>query len=175
MTTFEKQQFLALVSKYSAAVKEAVGLLNAKSENSKGFQALDGEISARAGYLDDARENRYGFHGIGCLITTKQFVVDFDFGEDSRCDGIDPGFLFHFVRYNKSIKDEYAAFTNYEQLEGFLQDLEREGLFTRDLAPFLSHSPELNNDRLFYLVATINDADKPVWKPYRPEGWRADY
>lgn len=175
MTNLEKQQFLALVSEYSSVVKEAVGLLNAKSENSKGFQALDGEIHARAGYLDDSRKSIYEFHGAGCLITTEHLVVDFDFGEDRRCDGIDPGFLFYFVRYNKSMKDKYAAFTNWEQLNNFLQTLEKEGLFTRDLAPFIGHAPDLTNDRLFYLVATINDVDTPVWKPYRPEGWSADY
>jgi len=170
MTKFEKQQFLALVSEYRSAVKEAVGLLNAKSENSKGFQALDGEIHARAGYLDDSRKSHYEFHGIGCLITTEHFVVDFDFGEDRRCDGIDPGFLFYFVKYNKSIKNKYPAFTSWEQLDNFLRILEKEGLFTRDLTPFLGHPPELTNDRLFYLAATINDVDTPVWKPYWPEG-----
>ena len=175
MTSFEKQQFLKLVSEYNSAVKKAVGLLNAKSENSKGFQALDGEIHARAGYLDDSRESHYEFHGAGCLIITKHFAVDFDFGEAGRCDGIDPGFLLDFVRYNKLVKNKYPAFTSWEQLNNFLRILEKEGLFTRDLASFLGRPPELKNDRLFYLVATINDVDKPVWKPYWPAGWSVDY
>jgi len=175
MTNFEKQQFLALVSEYSSAVKKAVDLLNAKSERSKGFQALDGEISDRAGYLDDSRKSRYEFHGIGCLITTEHFIVDFDFGEASRCDGIDPGFLLHFVKHNKLIRNKYSAFTSREQLDDFLQALEKDGLFTRNLAPFLGRAMERYNDTLFYLVATINDVDTPVWKPYRPKGWSADY
>ncbi|MGI4761656.1 MAG: DUF6896 domain-containing protein [Janthinobacterium lividum] len=170
----EKQQLLELVYEYRAAVKKAVSLLNAKSERAKGFQRLGGEISERAGYLDDLKESRYEFHGFGCLIVAKDFTVDFDFGEGGRCDGIDPGFLLSFINGNSSIENKYPLYTSREQLKESLEHLEKESLFTRDLEPFLGHPMELYNDTLFYLVAAINDVDKPIWKPYWPGGWDAD-
>ncbi len=174
MTNTDKQLLLDLIFEYQTAVKQAVKLLNAKSEHTKGFQALAGEIHARAGYLDELGASQYEFHGIGCLVTTKNFTVDFDFGEGGRCDGIDPGFLECFIQYNKSLRAKYHTLNDSTQLQSALQELETDGIVTKDLEPFVGQPMGISNDRLFYLVATIHDADKPVWKPYRPEGWPAD-
>lgn len=135
-------EFMKLVAEYRKAIKIAVKLLNSKSEYTRGFQ------QDRTGYLDVTKSSKYAFHGFGCLVITDSYTVDFDFGEGGRCDGIDPGFLSDFVSQNSEIKNKYPAFISRKQTETLLISLEKEGLFVKDLGPFLGRDPEIYNDSL---------------------------
>jgi hypothetical protein len=158
--TVEQQQVLALLNDYKAAVAKAVLLLNAKYEHDKGFLRQD----ERSGYLDESRQRRYSLHGIGCLITTPEFKVDFDFGWEGRCDGVDPGFLHRFLRENAEVKEKYPLLISgaqagqyvqgAEQVEQLLQELAREGIVANNVDPF--------SERTYYLTADIQDPIPPT-------------
>jgi hypothetical protein len=77
-----KQQVVGLIHDYQAAVYRAVALLNAKSEQEKGFQLQQERPGVWAGYLDELKQVHYSFHGAGCLITTPTFKVDFDYAQE---------------------------------------------------------------------------------------------
>jgi hypothetical protein len=93
-----KQQVVALLHDYQATVYQAVALLNAKSEQQKGFQ------KQRTGYLDDLKQLRYSFHGAGCLVITPTFQVDFDYAAEGGCTGIDAWFLGCFLESNAAVQ-----------------------------------------------------------------------
>ena len=154
----EKLQLLALIDAYKAAVATVVTLLNAKSEKDPGFQR------ERTGYLDGLETIKYGFHGFGCLVTTEAFMVDFDFGfafgQDGRCDGIDPGFLFSFLEDNEEQKSTYSLINSHKQVEQLLQELENDGVVARDVNSW--------SERLYYLTADIYDSHPPKWQSYPP-------
>ncbi|UOQ68985.1 DUF6896 domain-containing protein [Hymenobacter volaticus] len=126
-----KQQVVALLHEYQAAVYQAVALLNAKSEQEKGFQRPEVSPGVRAGYLDALQQVRYHFHGAGCKITTPAFTVDFDYARDGGCSGIDLWFLVDFLESNPAIQAKYPFLTNGEQVEQVLEELVKEGLLTR--------------------------------------------
>ncbi|WP_188816402.1 DUF6896 domain-containing protein [Hymenobacter cavernae] len=83
-----KQHVVDLLHDYQATVYRAVALLNAKSQQEKGFQLQQESPGVWAGYLDEVRQVRYRFHGTGCLITTPAFQVDY--AQKGGCTGIDP-------------------------------------------------------------------------------------
>jgi hypothetical protein len=163
----EKKQLLGLIGDYKIAVEKAVNLLNLKSEREKGFQYVRPENpDARQGYLDDSKRSTYSFHGIGCFVTTEEFKVDFDFGHERRCDGLDPWFVFHFLEDNKTIKDKYPLLLSSEHVESLLQDLEEEGVAVSNVFPM--------SESKYYLVLDIQNVNPITWKPYCPadiEGW----
>jgi hypothetical protein len=140
---------------YVATVRKAVFLLNIKSEKNKGFQF------ERCGYLDESKEVSYEFHGIGCLIKSKDFKVDFDFGVGGRCDGLDAWFLFAFLRDNEAIKLSYPLLKSGNQIKDLLHDLENHGIVTRNLG--------YHNEELYYLITDIHKPDIPIWKPNWPD------
>jgi len=98
-----KQQVVDLIHDYQAAVYQAVALLNAKAKREKGFQQHYNSAGTRAGYLNEVKQVRYSFHGTGCMITTPEFEVDFDYAKEGGCTGIDTWFLFDFIESNPSI------------------------------------------------------------------------
>ena len=153
------QQLAGLIEDYRVAVNEAVRLLNAKSEKCRGFQF------EREGYLDEAKQVKYGFHGIGCLVTNKGIVVDFDFCDKARCDGLEPWFVFCFHSSNKSIKDKYPLIVKQEQVKSYLDKLEMVGLAIR----FDRYMP-----RTFFLVDDYQNPNPPTWKPNWPAGYDPD-
>jgi hypothetical protein len=163
ITSFEKNQLLELVFEYEFTVREAVKLLNNKSKYDKGFQVK------RVGYLDALEEYRYVFHGFGCLVITKEFEVNFEFGEDGRCDGIKPEFLWHFLLKNKSIKLNYPMFNSSDQLKDILEELENDGVFVKDLEGLTGKPMVLYNDTLFYLASSINSSTVPFWNAHVPD------
>ncbi|MBT9392675.1 hypothetical protein KLP40_05820 [Hymenobacter sp. NST-14] len=158
----EKKQLLGLIEDYKKAVEKAVNLLNAKSEREKGFQyARPENPESGRGYLDDSNENRYVFHGIGCLVTTKEFEVDFNFGDKRRCDGIDPWFVFVFLQSNKHIKDKYSLLLSETHVKNLLQELEAEGMVVKNVFPM--------SERTYYLTSDIQNTSPIRWKPYWPD------
>ena len=159
--TAEQYQLLSLVDDYKAAVAKAVVLLNTKSEKEKGFQVQQDSPGHYAGYLDDLKRIRYALHGIGCLVTTPEFEVDFDFGEAGRCDGIDAWFLFKFLVSNEGLKARHALLTSDEQVRQLLQELEEAGLMIR--------FPDLLAERLYYLATDIHNPNPPTVKFYLDE------
>lgn len=156
----ETQELIALIAEYKAAVKKAVAYLNAKSEKDKGFQVQQESPGHYAGYLDELRRIRYAFHGAGCYVTTDEFKVDFDFGGEARCDGIDTWFLFDFLRSNATVKAKYPLLTSGEQLEQLLQKLEEDQLVMRGV--------EGSHEWTYYLVTDVHDPNPPKWKAYPP-------
>ena len=148
-----KQQVAELIQDYQTAVYKAVVLLNAKSEREVGFQKQEESPGVWAGYLDDLRQVRYHFHGIGCLITTTAFVVDFDYALEGGCTGIDPRFLFYFLESNSSIRPKFSLLTSGEQVEHNLEELVQEGFLTKHL-----YSAD---DRRYYLTADIRNPNLP--------------
>jgi hypothetical protein len=120
-----KQQVVALIHDYQAAVYQAVALLNAKAEQQRGFH------KQRTGYLDELRQLRYSFHGAGCLVTTPAFKVDFDYATEGGCTGIDSWFLGCFLESNAAIQAKYPLLTSREQMQQVLPELVKEGLLTQ--------------------------------------------
>jgi hypothetical protein len=154
-----EEKFLALVFEHRETVKAAVELLNYKSEKNEGFQLH------RAGYLDSSEGSTYEFHGFGCLIKTKGFTIDFDFGEGGRCDGINAGFLLYFINKNININLKYSQFGDCESISYMLKQLEDDGIFVRDLSKYLVNHSGFYGDSLYYLVSNINALDTPIWRP----------
>jgi hypothetical protein len=158
--TVEQQQVLALLNDYKAAVAKAVLLLNAKYAQDKGFLRQ----AERSGYLDKSGQQHYSLHGMGCLVTTPEFEVDFDFGWKGRCDGVDPGFLHHFLRKNAAVKEKYPLLISgaqagqyvqgAEQVERVLHELAGAGMVANNVCPF--------NERTYYLTADIQDPAPPT-------------
>ncbi|MFD1875548.1 DUF6896 domain-containing protein [Hymenobacter bucti] len=156
-----KQQVVSLIHTYQAAVYQAVALLNAKSEQEKGFQMQQERPGVWAGYLDELKQVHYSFHGAGCLLTTPAFTVDFDYAQEGGCTGIDPWFLFYFLQSNPAIQANYSLLTSSEQVAQILQELVQEGLLTRYLYS--------EDDRRYYLMADIQNPDLPTVTLYMPD------
>ncbi|GAA4042549.1 hypothetical protein GCM10022409_30610 [Hymenobacter glaciei] len=158
----ERHQLLGLIEDYKLAVAKAVGLLNAKSEKEKGFQyARPENTHSSEKYLDDSKENSYMFHGIGCFVTMKELRVDFDFGHERRCDGLDPWFVFDFLESNKSIRDKYPLLLSDTHVRSLLQELAEDGLAVKDAFS--------SSERTYYLTSDIHNANPVTWKPYWPD------
>jgi hypothetical protein len=162
-----KQQVVALIQAYQTAVYQAVVLLNAKSEREVGFQKQEESVGFRAGYLDDARQVRYQFHGSGCLITTPAFKVDFDYALEGGCTGIDTWFLFDFLESNASIRLKFPLLTSGKQVEQLLEELVQEGLLTKYL--YAAH------DRRYYVTADIGNPNFPEVMLRRSEEDEAEW
>jgi hypothetical protein len=120
-----KQQVVALIHDYQAAVYQAVALLNAKAEQQRGFQ------KQRTGYLDDLKQLRYSFHGAGCLVATPAFKVDLDYAKEGGCTGIDAWFLGCFLESNATVRVKYPLLTSREQVQQVLPELVKEGILTQ--------------------------------------------
>jgi hypothetical protein len=162
-----KQQVAELIQDYQTAVYRAVALLNAKSEREIGFQKHQESPGVRAGYLDDLRQVRYHFHGIGCYITTPEFEVDFDYALEGGCTGIDAWFLFAFLKSNSFIRLKFPLLTSGEQVEQLLEELTQEGLLTKYL--YSAH------DRRYYLTAAIGNPNLPEVTLRRSEEDEAEW
>lgn len=151
-----KQQVERLIHDYQIAVYRAVALLNAKSEQDRGFQRYE-----RAGHLDEAKQVRYQFHGTGCFVTTPEFRVDFDYACEGGCTGIDTWFMVDFLKSNPAIKAKYPLLTNGDQVEQILQELAEEGVLTR----FLYAA----DDRRYYVTTDIDDPSLPTITLFMPD------
>lgn len=162
-----KQQVVELIQDYQTAVYQAVGLLNAKSAREVGFQKQEENPGVRAGYLDDAGQVRYHFHGIGCLITTPAFAVDFDYALEGDCTGIDTWFMFDFLKSNPAIRSKFPLLTSGEQVEQLLEELVQEGLLTKYL--YAAH------DRRYYVTADIGNPNLPEVMLRRSEEDEAEW
>ena len=158
--TTEKLQLLALIEDYKKAVEQAAGLINAKSEKQRGFHWTS------HGYLDDANQIRYMFHGVGCLVIIDGSEVDFDLGEGARCDGIDYWFLYHFLDTTQALKQKYDLLTDDSQIKNLLQQLEADGAVARPADP--------SYERLYYLTADLHQPNPPTVKLHWPEGMEPD-
>jgi hypothetical protein len=156
-----KQQVVALIHDYQATVYRAVALLNAKSEQEKGFQMHDEIPGVRAGYLDSSKQVKYSFHGTGCMITTPVFTVDFDYAQEGGCTGIDTWFMVAFLKRNPVIQAKYPLLVNEEQVEEVLQELVEDGLLTRYLYN--------EYDRRYYLTANSGNPNPPTVTLYMPD------
>ena len=150
-----KQQVVDLIHDYQAAVYRAVALLNAKSEQEKGFQMH------RQGHLDSLKQVQYSFHGAGCMVTTPEFKVDFDYAQEGGCTGIDTWFLVYFLKSNSAIQAKYPLLTSDEQVEQVLQELVKDGLLTKHL--YSAH------DRRYYLTADIPNSNLPTVTLHMPD------
>ncbi len=148
-----KQQVMALVLDYQAAVYEAVALLNAKSEQDRGFQCRPEVLGVWAGYLDDLRQGHYHFHGIGCRITTPKAEVNFDYACEGGCTGVDPWSLVDFWQSNPAVRASYSLLINEELIEPALQELVSDGVLTQHL-----YAPD---DQRYYLTADIGNPNLP--------------
>lgn len=162
-----KQQAAELIQDYQTAVYKAVSLLNAKSERAIGFQKHQESPGVRAGYLDEARQVRYHFHGIGCHITTPAFEVDFDYALEGGCTGIDTWFLLDFLKSNSSIRLKFLLLTSGEQMEQLLEELVQEGVLTKYL--YSAH------DRRYYLTTAIGNPHLPEVTLRRSEEDEAEW
>jgi hypothetical protein len=150
MMSAEKDQLVALINDYKAAVATAVTWLNAKSAREPGFQARPGSLGSRAGFLDEARLVRYQTHGPGgCWVITPEREVDFNFGPDGRCDGLDTWFVFDFLDSNAAVKAKYPLLTSGEQLVQVFQALEEEGLVAKNVDP--------SHESTYYLTADLQE------------------
>jgi hypothetical protein len=155
-----KQQVLALIHDYQTAVYRAVGLLNAKSEQENGFQLHQESAGYYAGYLDEQKQARYAFHSAGCLVTTPAFKVDFDYGKEGGCTGIDPWFLVAFLKSNPAVQTKYSLLTSGDQVKQLLQELAAEGVLTWDLYA--------EEDWRYYVTADIGNPNLPTVTLHMP-------
>jgi hypothetical protein len=160
-----KQQVINLIHDYQAAVYKAVALLNAKSEQEKGFQMQMESPGYFAGYLDEGKQVRYAFHGTGCLVTAPEFKVDFDYAKEGGCTGIDTWFMFYFLKSNPAIQAKYPLLTSGEQVEQVLQELVKEGLLSRYVYS--------EDDWSYYLTADIRNPNLPTVTLHMPDEDRA--
>ena len=152
--TAEQNQLLDLITDYQTAVAKAAALLNAKAKKEPGFQMQQEQPGYYAGYLDEARQIRYVLHGAGCRVVGPDFKVDFDFAYADRCDGINSWFLFDFLESNAAIKRKYVWLTGADQLRQFLQELEQEGVLSRNVGALDEH--------LYYLAADKHNPNPPA-------------
>lgn len=156
------QQVLNLIHAYQAAVYQAVAWLNAKSEQEKGFHWHEESPGYRAGYLDAHRRVRYAFHGTGCVVTAPEWKVDFDYAQEGGCTGIDPWFLFDFLRSNPAGRAAYPLLTKEENVAHGLQVLAQAGVLARFV-----HSED---DRRYYVAADLQNPHPPTVTLHWPEG-----
>lgn len=82
----------------------------------------------RTGNLDDDKKTEFTFHGFGCLVTSTDAEVDFDFGPDGRYDGFDGWRLSIFA---ESRPQDYPQFQRLEVVESVLGELVTEGFVVR--------------------------------------------
>lgn len=149
----EKNQVLNLIADYQAAVAKAANMLNTKAKEQPGFQRQQEQPGRYTGYLDEARQIRYTFHGAGCLVAGPEFEVDFDFALADRCDGINSWFLYYFLESNGSVKQKYALLTSADQVKQLMQELERDGLLFKNVDTLDEH--------LYYLVVDKHRSNPP--------------
>lgn len=157
-----QQQVVDLIHDYQAAVYKAVALLNAKSEQERGFQRHEESPGAWAGYLDDLRQVRYHFHGTGCLVTAPEFEVNFDYAREGGCTGVDTWFMYDFLESNPAIEAKYPLLTSGEQVKQLLEELAHEGLLTKDAYSV--------GDRRYYLTTDIGNPNLPEVTLHSPDG-----
>jgi hypothetical protein len=164
-----KKQVITLIQDYQTAVYKAVALLNAHSERNVGFQKQEESLGVRAGYLDDLKQVRYYFHGVGCRITNPALVVDFDYALEGGCTGIDTWFLFDFLKSNAAIRLAFPSLTSGEQVEQLLDELVQDGVLTKYV-----YSPD---DRRYYLTADLGNSTLPQvtlhWSEQDEAEWNA--
>lgn len=156
-----KQQVVALLQEYQSAVYRAVALLNAKSEQEKGFQLQQQSPDVRAGHLDALKQVHYHFHGTGCRITTPACTVDFDYAREGGCSGIDLWFLVNFLESNPAIQAKHPLLTSGEQVAQHLEELVKEGVLTR-----YWYSAD---DGRYYLTADLQNPTPPTVVLHRPD------
>jgi hypothetical protein len=161
-----KQQVVDLIHEYQTAVYQAVALLNAKSAQEKGFQRHQQSPGVWAGYLDNAQQVRYHFHGAGCWIATPVFTVDFDYAQEGGCTGLDTWFMVAFLKRNPAIQAKHPLLTSGEQVEQVLQELVVDGFLTKYV--YSEH------DQRYYVTATIGQPDLPTVTLYPPDEELAD-
>jgi hypothetical protein len=157
----DKQQVVDLIHEYQAAVYQAVALLNAKSEQEKGFQRHQESPGVWAGYLDSAQQVRYHFHGAGCWVTTPFFTVDFDYAQEGGCTGLDTWFMVDFLKKNLAVQAKYPLLTSGEQVEQVLQELVIDGFLTRYVYA--------EYDQRYYVTAMIGQPNLPTVTLYQPD------
>jgi hypothetical protein len=69
------------------------------------------------GMLDDQKETRFTFHGVGCSVISAEGEVSFDFGPEGRHDGFDGWRLWILAQ---SVPQEYPQFQRLEIVESQL-------------------------------------------------------
>ena len=71
-------------------------------------------------YLDG--NNRYTFHGRGCRFLREDLNIDWDFGCENICEGIDPWKLAYYIRDNKNFNTLYDGNSVKEVLEELIAE-----------------------------------------------------
>lgn len=144
-----------LIRDYKEIVKEGVLNLNRKQADHPSFykEIDENGFFKQSGYLDDEKKIQYKFHGpLGCLIKWADGkIVDFDLGEEGRCDGFDLGFVKSFYDDNEEIKRKYQAIT-FEDIEEVVNALVQEGIIVHNKL-----------DRLFYFKKDYDNLTPFKW------------
>ncbi|GAA4387145.1 DUF6896 domain-containing protein [Hymenobacter koreensis] len=147
---FSPEEFVAIIRKYQAAVREAVGWLRRK-DFSTTILAL-----ARRGRLDADGRAHYEFHGYGCLVTLPDGrSVDFDFGfderfEEGRVDGFDPYFV---VSYYAQHTDTALGTALQEASSALIAQLLAQGTVVRP------------DEQLYYFTEDWQNPSPPTYRP----------
>ncbi len=141
--------FFQLIDEYKANVNTAVLKLNNKSKETPHF--FDESI----GYLDENHLVSYEFHGYGCsVIFENGLFVDFDFGENGRCDGYKFWNLDTFIRYNLEINSKFLGYNNYEKIKNTTNIFVEKGDIIK-----------AEDKDIFYLSEDFNNQNPIYWTP----------
>lgn len=115
-----RPELRSLILDYQTRVAEAVCLLEEQLKlKENGWLSWRQSGVKGSGWLDEARDISYRYHGIGCCVMFDQVDVDFDSGPDGRIDGFDAWRLSIFAQTVR----KHAAFTDCDSRRQELADL----------------------------------------------------
>lgn len=132
-----RASLLRLITDYQRRVAAFVQAAQAKYGKEDLLAAWHAGKIPQDGMLDDQKETRFTFHGVGCCVHSVEGEVDFNFGPEGRHDGFDGWRLWILA---ESRPEEYPQFQRLEIVESVLGELVTESFVIR---PHWAPSPHL--------------------------------
>ncbi len=122
------EQMCALIAEYLNSVQEIKELFFTKFGEEDLLRARRSGVLPREGWLDQDRDIRYLFHGVGCLVESGDEIIDFDFGPKGRVDGFD---LWRLRQFLESRVERYPELATEEAQEAAFTNLVAQGVIVR--------------------------------------------
>ncbi|OCQ23658.1 hypothetical protein A7985_06870 [Pseudoalteromonas luteoviolacea] len=115
-----------LIDDYLDDVARGVELLKELTEGKPPLRAWRDNDIPQKGLLTSGVE--YELHGVGCLLSYKDYDVDFDFGPDDRADGFD---LWRLTQYVSERGGKYNMYTKSNNLKQDFEQAVKEGTISK--------------------------------------------
>jgi len=115
------RDYLSAAQNNIQVMRRHFGISNLLRARGEGLIPAQGNVQG-----EDALE--FSFHGMGCAVKTKDYMVDFDFDANSECNSFDAWRLMLFA---ESQPGRYGALEQRDHIERELKDLEQKGVITK--------------------------------------------